>query len=79
MKRTALPRFYSRSADDRLDAAAGIAGLDAKGRRALRAGMDMGVADSLVENVIGVFTLPLGVATNFRINGKDVLVPMATE
>ena len=33
----------------------------------------------MIENVIGVLPLPLGVATNFRINGKDYLVPMAIE
>ncbi|WP_343071815.1 hydroxymethylglutaryl-CoA reductase, degradative [Brevibacterium renqingii] len=36
-------------------------------------------AADLSENVIGVFSLPLGTATNFTINGTDVLVPMATE
>ncbi len=37
------------------------------------------VADGMIENVIGKFELPLGVATNFQINGKDTLVPMAVE
>ena len=32
-----------------------------------------------VENVIGVMQIPLGIATNFKVNGKDVLVPMAIE
>ena len=36
-------------------------------------------AANLSENVFGVFSLPLGTATNFTINGTDVLVPMATE
>ncbi|WP_166975086.1 hydroxymethylglutaryl-CoA reductase, degradative [Brevibacterium atlanticum] len=36
-------------------------------------------AANLSENVLGVFSLPLGVATNFTVNGTDVLVPMATE
>ncbi|HHX46147.1 MAG TPA: hydroxymethylglutaryl-CoA reductase, degradative [Brevibacterium sp.] len=36
-------------------------------------------AANLSENVFGVFSLPLGVATNFTINGTDVLIPMATE
>ena len=35
--------------------------------------------DALVENVIGTFTLPMGVATNFKINSKDYLIPMVTE
>ncbi len=37
------------------------------------------VVDHMVENVIGVFPEPLGVANNFQINGKDYLIPMATE
>jgi hydroxymethylglutaryl-CoA reductase len=36
-------------------------------------------AANLSENIFGVFSLPLGAATNFTINGSDVLVPMATE
>ena len=35
--------------------------------------------DRMVENVIGSFTLPMGVATNFKINNKDYLIPMVTE
>ena len=37
------------------------------------------LAEKFVENVIGYFQIPLGVATNFRIDGKDVVVPMAVE
>ncbi len=36
-------------------------------------------ADHMIENVVGGYTYPLGIATNFRINGKDYLVPMALE
>jgi len=37
------------------------------------------LADGMIENVIGTFELPMGVAGNFQINGRDVLVPMAVE
>lgn len=37
------------------------------------------IADHLVENVIGTMNIPLGIATNMIVDGKDVLVPMATE
>jgi degradative hydroxymethylglutaryl-CoA reductase len=36
-------------------------------------------ADAMVENVIGCLALPMGVATNFRLNGRDYLVPMCVE
>jgi len=36
-------------------------------------------ANGMIENVIGTFQLPLGVATNFLVNGKEYLVPMAVE
>ncbi|HKC04310.1 MAG TPA: hydroxymethylglutaryl-CoA reductase, degradative, partial [Patescibacteria group bacterium] len=42
-------------------------------------GLDLESADKLIENSIGLYNLPLGVATNFRINGVDYLIPMAVE
>jgi hydroxymethylglutaryl-CoA reductase len=42
-------------------------------------GLTLGQADHMVENVIGVLGIPVGVATNFQVNGRDVFVPMATE
>ncbi|MGH2619167.1 MAG: hydroxymethylglutaryl-CoA reductase, degradative [Anaerolineales bacterium] len=43
------------------------------------AGLSAAQADAMIENVVGVFGLPLGIAANFVVNGKDVLVPMAIE
>lgn len=40
---------------------------------------DLSLGEKFIENVIGYFQLPLGVATNFRIDGRDVLIPMAVE
>jgi hydroxymethylglutaryl-CoA reductase len=37
------------------------------------------VADRMIENVIGGITMPLGIATNFQVNGKEYLIPMALE
>ena len=42
-------------------------------------GLDTSTANEVVENVVGVYALPLGVALNFRVNGQDFLVPMAVE
>jgi len=41
--------------------------------------LDLKTADLMIENVISTFPMPLGIATNFLINGKDYLVPMAVE
>ena len=41
--------------------------------------LPLAVADGMIENVIGRFALPLGVATNFQVNGQDYLIPMAVE
>lgn len=39
----------------------------------------MTLADKLIENVIGYFQLPLGVATNVCVDGQDYVIPMAVE
>ena len=41
--------------------------------------LSLELADGMIENVIGKFELPLGVATNFQVNGKEYLVPMCVE
>lgn len=42
-------------------------------------GLDIIQANHMIENTIGIFNLPLGIATNFLINGKDYLIPMVIE
>ena len=42
-------------------------------------GLSLDRAERMIENVVGVYGLPLGIATNFNINGRDYLVPMAIE
>ncbi len=41
--------------------------------------LELELADRMIENVVGTFPLPLGVAMNFLINGRDYLIPMAIE
>jgi hydroxymethylglutaryl-CoA reductase len=76
-------KFYNLTVEERLDAIARTAGLDDAGRQALGGiqpgGLTVDQADHMVENVVGVYGLPLGIAQNFRVNGRDVLVPMAIE
>ena len=42
-------------------------------------GLGLTQADKMVENVVGTYALPLGIATNFVVNGQDVLIPMVIE
>ncbi|MBI2578496.1 MAG: hydroxymethylglutaryl-CoA reductase, degradative [Candidatus Aenigmarchaeota archaeon] len=41
--------------------------------------LDIEIADIMIENVIGVMHTPMGIAVNFRVNGRDYLIPMCTE
>ncbi len=42
-------------------------------------GLSLEQANHMIENVVGTFNLPLGIALNFQINGRDVLIPMVVE
>lgn len=66
---------------DRLAAVGAAAGLEQADLDVLagRDMLDIERANGMIENVVGKFELPLGVATNFVINGQDYLVPMAVE
>ncbi len=44
-----------------------------------KGGLPLSVANGMIENVFGTFELPIGIATNFTINGRDYLIPMAVE
>ena len=44
-----------------------------------REGLTAEQADHMIENVIGIFALPLGIAQNFIVNGREVLIPMVVE
>ncbi|MCI0711766.1 MAG: hydroxymethylglutaryl-CoA reductase, degradative [Chloroflexi bacterium] len=76
-----IPGFYKRSLAERAAATARWAELDAVERAAMLgvAGLSPDLADKMIENVVGVFGLPLGIATNFRINDFDYLIPMVIE
>ena len=69
------------SPSQRLHKIADAASLSRQSAEALRGdgALSPEIADGMIENVIGVFELPLGVATNFIVNGRDRLIPMAVE
>jgi hydroxymethylglutaryl-CoA reductase len=80
-KSSVISGFYKLSPKERLAIVKDFAGLTDEETQLLlqTCSLPIDVADHMIENVIGVFPEPLGVAVNFQVNGKDYLVPMATE
>jgi hydroxymethylglutaryl-CoA reductase len=73
--------FYKKTVKERLESVAELTGLTEAEAGKIESGLGLSsdTADRMVENVIGTFSLPFGVATNFIINGKDYLIPMVVE
>jgi hydroxymethylglutaryl-CoA reductase len=78
-KSSRIPGFHNLPRAERLRLAAEFAGLSAEEQRALEQGLPLPIAESLAENVVGIHGLPLGIATNFIVNRREALVPMAVE
>ncbi|MBN1641896.1 MAG: hydroxymethylglutaryl-CoA reductase, degradative [Anaerolineae bacterium] len=79
-KTSRISGFYRLSPEERVRLVTDWAGLSAEEQLLLHeGGLDCGLADRMVENVVGTHALPLGIATNFSVNGRDYLVPMAIE
>ena len=80
-KSSRLSGFYRLSPQERVDILQEFADLTEEEAEALSgvAGLSQTQADNMTENVVGVFGLPMGIATNFLINGRDYLIPMAIE
>ncbi len=81
MTTSRLPGFYRLPWPERRRRLAALGLLSEDDLRALGgpAGLTPDLADTMIENVVGVYGLPLGIATNFLINGREVLIPMAVE
>ena len=73
--------FHKLSPADRLSLVEKLAGLDEAAAAQLRkpGNLNPEVADHMIENVVSSISIPIGVATNMKVDGRDVLVPMATE
>ena len=76
-----LSGFHKQSVAERIERVAALAGLDETDRALLgtTGSLKAEVADHLIENFVGTMAVPIGVATNMKVDGRDVLVPMATE
>ncbi|MFQ6136002.1 MAG: hydroxymethylglutaryl-CoA reductase, degradative [Candidatus Hydrothermarchaeales archaeon] len=73
--------FYKLSPEERLKVVKEFAGLNDEEVEAIRntGGIDIEQVDRMIENVVGTQDVPLGIATNFLIDGKDYLIPMAID
>ena len=75
-----LAGFFKLSVEARRHAVARATGISVERFSDLDAGsLDLHRANHMIENVVGTLELPLAIATNFRVNGRDFLVPMAVE
>jgi len=81
MKSSSYSGFFKLSVEERMKEVAEFCTLTPEEQAILKEAdsLDMDKADHMIENVIGRFTLPMGVGINFVINGKDYVIPMVTE
>lgn len=80
MKTSRLPGLYKLGLAERVAVVAEWAGLSDDEAAVLAGeGLTPAQADHMIENALGTYALPLGVAANFLINGRDYLIPMAVE
>ena len=72
--------FYKKPVEERIRLVSEFAGLSDEDVSLLRSGgLSLDVADRMIENVLGLMAYPFAVAVNFRINGRDYMVPMVLE
>ena len=82
MADSSISKFFEKSRKDRLDIIGNFANLSEEELNILEnvnGGISFDKADKMIENAIGTFSLPLCIATNFKINNKDYVVPMVIE
>ena len=82
MKKTSeVSGFYKLTPKERMNYVKDFADLTDKEVRILQSpsALEIELANRMIENVVGTFPLPLGIAMNFLINKKDYMIPMAIE
>ena len=82
MPESSIPRFFEKGIREKLNIIADFSNLSDDEVKILEnatGGLNFEDANKMIENAIGTFALPLGIATNFRINEKDYLIPMVIE
>jgi hydroxymethylglutaryl-CoA reductase len=80
MTNSRISGFYNLSLEERHARLVEAAGLPVEDLFPWSAGgLSLDSADHMIENVVGLHSLPLGIGLNFLVNGRDVLVPFAIE
>lgn len=80
-KSSRLSGFYQKTLEERLQIISEWSSLSPDDENVLHGimGLHREQANHMIENVVGLYSLPIGIATNFLINGKDYLIPMVIE
>jgi hydroxymethylglutaryl-CoA reductase len=78
---SSIPKFHEKTREEKLEALATFSNLSKEDIQILKSegGINFDQANNMVENAIGIVSYPLGIATNFKINGRDYLIPMVIE
>jgi len=78
---SSIPKFHEKTRKERLDSLELFSNLSKEDIKILKSegGINFEQAKNMVENAIGTMSYPLGIATNFKINGDDYLIPMVIE
>ena len=82
MADSSIPKFFEKNRKEKLEILKNFSNLTETEIEIIKnsgGGISFDHADTMVENAIGVFSLPLGIATNFQVNQKDYLIPMVIE
>ena len=81
MTDSSISKFHEKNREERIKKVASFSGLSKDDIKILKneGGISFNDANNMIENAIGTVSFPLGIATNFRINGKDYLIPMVIE
>ncbi|MCP4444856.1 MAG: 3-hydroxy-3-methylglutaryl-CoA reductase, partial [Myxococcales bacterium] len=80
MSTSRIPGFYKLDIPQRRELLQKLRGLTGENLNALETGgLDPATCDTMIENVVGQYNLPFGIGLNFRINERDMLLPMVIE
>ena len=82
MADSSIPNFFEKSHEEKIEIICNFSDLNDDEKSHLKnatVGLDFEHANKMIENAICTFSLPLGIATNFKINDKDYLIPMVIE